>query len=110
MSRGGLIGPTGAEQRSEAELRAWGSSLGNSDVWVEQVVLDTRCMADHGFLYDAEFDHSAGAAARRAGMTDAQYAAYDAAMYGPPSDAPYDWRTAGCHGRSVHLTGQDDAH
>jgi hypothetical protein len=106
-SSGGLIGATGAKVRSEAELRAWGPTIGADDIWIDQIVLDTACMADHGFRYDAEFEYSAGTAAERAGMTAAQSAAWQAAMYGPPSDAPYDWRTAGCHGRSVHLTGQD---
>ena len=106
---GGLIGPTGARQRSEAETRAWADSLGYGSIWTEQVVLDTRCMADHGFVYDMEFERSAGTSAATAGMTAAQASAWEAAMYGPPSDAAYDWRTAGCHGRSVHLTGQDDA-
>lgn len=106
-SSGTLIGPAGAKVRSEAETRAWADSLGYGSIWTEQVVLDTQCMADHGFLYDMEFERSAGTAASNAGMTKAQADAWQAAMYGPPSDAPYDWRTAGCHGRSVHLTGQD---
>jgi hypothetical protein len=108
-SSGGLIGPSGAKQRSDAELRAWAASRGDGDIWTQQLVLDTHCMADHGFLYDAQFEYSASLADQRAGMTDAQYAAYQAAMDGPPRSGPYDWRTAGCHGRSVHLTGQDDA-
>lgn len=104
-----LIGPAGARQRPEAEVRAWARSIGNNDIWAEQAVLDIRCMAQHGFLYDPEFEYRSGLAAMRAGMTDAQYAAYTAAMYGLPTDAPYDWRTAGCHGLSVHVTGQDTA-
>ncbi|GAA4736189.1 hypothetical protein GCM10025783_02850 [Amnibacterium soli] len=108
-SSSGLIGATGARQRSDAELRAWGASLGNGDIWIEQLVLDTHCMAEHGFIYDAQFEYSASLAAQRAGMTDAQYAAYQVAMDGPPRSGPYDWRTAGCHGLSVHVTGQDHA-
>jgi hypothetical protein len=104
-----LVGPTGAQQRSAAEIRAWAASVGNSDVWAEQAVLDTSCMAEHGFLYDPEFDSSAGLAAQKVGLTAAQYQAFQDAYYGPQTGAAYDWRTAGCHGRSVHLTGQDDA-
>lgn len=72
-------------------------------------MLDTACMADHGFLYDPEFVLSAGLAAQHAGLTDAQYAAFQVALTGPGAPGPYDWRTAGCQGRSVHLTGQDAA-
>lgn len=105
-SSGGLIGATGAKERSEAELRAWGKSTGADAIWIDQIVLDTQCMADHGFIDDPELTYSAPAS-DRVGLTDAQYAAYEVALYGPKTDAPYDWRTAGCHGRSVHLTGQD---
>lgn len=105
-----LVGPTGAERRTSAEIRTWALSIGSSEIWAEQAVLDTTCMAEHGFLHDPELGYREGIGAERTGMTDAQYAAYRIAEYGPQTDAPYDWRTAGCHGRSVHLTGQDDAH
>lgn len=102
-----LIGPTGAQQRSSAEIRSWALGLGFGEIWAEQAVLDASCMADHGFRYDPEFEHDAGVAAQHAGLTDEQYAAFQVAEYGSDTNLPYDWRTAGCHGRSVHLTGQD---
>lgn len=113
--RGPLVATTGAQVRTRAELHAWVRTRSwalqdpaNAAVWEQQAWLDIGCMARAGFLYDpitnAEQD------AEGVGLTDAQRAAYAAALYGPPTSAPYDWRTAGCHGRSVHLTGQDDAH
>ena len=103
------MGPASAQRRSSAAIRTWALSLGYGEVWAEQAVLDTGCMAEHGFLYDPEFDHSAGLAAQKVGLTAAQYQAFQDALYGPQTGAAYDWRTAGCHGRSVHLTGQDGA-
>jgi hypothetical protein len=105
-----LIGPSGAKERSGAEIRAWALSIGSGAIWAEQAVLDTACMKDAGFIWDPEFNYHSGLAAEHAGMTDAQAEAYDVAEDGPQTDLPYDWRTAGCHGRSVHVTGQDDAH
>jgi hypothetical protein len=104
-----LIGPSGAQRRSEAELRAWGSTIGASSAWIGEVVLDTRCMAEHGFLYDAEFEYTHGVVGVRNGMSADQYARYDEAEHGPQTDAPYDWRSAGCHGLSVHAMQKDDA-
>jgi hypothetical protein len=110
VSGGALVGPTGAQQRSSAAIRTWALSLGYGDVWAEQAVLDASCMAGQGFLHDPEFMRAAGVAEKHAGLSDAQYQAYQVALYGPETTAPYDWRTAGCHGRSVHLTGQDGNH
>jgi hypothetical protein len=105
-----LIGPAGAKERTSADIRAWALSLGYGDIWAEQAVLDASCMAEHGYRYDPEFARSGGSAAQHVGLTDAQYADFHDALWGPQTDLPYTWQTAGCHGRSVHLTGQDDNH
>ncbi|RIX28482.1 hypothetical protein [Amnibacterium setariae] len=107
-SASGLVGPTGARVRTDAEIRSWTASIGFGEIWGEEAVLDMHCMAGKGFLYDPVYEHAHGIAT--AGMTAAQKAAFSDAYYGPQTDQPYDWRTAGCHGRSVHLMGQDDAH
>ena len=82
-------------------------------IWEEQAWLDIQCMASKGYLYDPigqqrDDAHPAGQA--DTGLTPSQLRGYQIAFFGAPSDGPYDWRTAGCHGRSVHETGQDDAH
>jgi hypothetical protein len=100
-----LIAPAGAVRRSDAEIRADAAARGFTDVWAEQGILDRDCMADHGFLYDPELGLAAPS-----GLSSSDRAAYEVALLGPASDAPYDWRTAGCHGASVHATGQDGAH
>ncbi|GAA2750080.1 hypothetical protein [Amnibacterium kyonggiense] len=106
-----LITPTGFQRISRAQLHAFvvglGSS-GNDAVWEEQNWLDIQCMADHGFVYDPIADYRDPLGWKK-GLTTAQQQAYDAALFGPPQSGAYDWRTAGCHGLSVHETGQDNA-
>lgn len=115
---GPLIAPAGSRQITRGDLHAWAASRpfsgqdpANDAVWEQQQWLDIRCMARKGFLEDPTNpslqEHEVSA---DDGLTQQQADAYSVAMYGPPTDAPYDWRTAGCHGRSVHLTGQDDNH
>src|SRR5439155_25075510 len=91
-----LIGATGAKVRTAAEIQAWGDALGYGSVWTEQQVLDTACMAEHGFRFDPEFDRSASYAETQQGMTAEQFQAFQDALYGPQTGQPYDWRTAGC--------------
>lgn len=99
-----LIGPGGAVRRTDAGIRAYGAARGFSADWAEEGILDRDCMAAQGFLYDP-----VQGGTTPGGMAASDAAAYEVALYGPKTDAPYDWRTAGCHGRSVHLTGQDHA-
>lgn len=115
---GTLIARTGWHVITRAELHAYVSSspifaddAANAAVWEEQAWLDIGCMADKGYVYDPIAEHRDGEAGSASdGLTAAQRAGYAVAMYGPETDAPYDWRTAGCHGLSVHETGMDDAH
>ena len=100
---GGLVAPAGAVQRTDAEIRAYAAGRGFTDVWAQQGILDRDCMAEHGFLYDPE-----QGLATPSGLTAADRTAYEVALLGPSTSAPYDWRTAGCHGASVHETGQDN--
>lgn len=105
-----LIGSPGARVRTEAEIRAWGASEGLGDVMIEQDVIQSRCMQQHGFVYDPIYERTADLRAGHSGMTAAHEAAWDEALDGPETTAAYDWRTAGCRGLAVHQTGQDDAH
>lgn len=104
-----LIGPAGAQRRTAAEIRAWGKARGLSAVMIEQMVLETGCMAAAGFRLDPIFDATADLRSGHRGMTPEQEHAYDVAEFGPSTSKPYDWRTAGCVGRAVHETGQDHA-
>jgi hypothetical protein len=83
----------------------------NGAIWEEQAWLDKQCMATKGYLFDpiSQANETATSVAD-SGLTAEQLQGYQDAMYGPQTDAPYDWRTAGCHGISVHETGQDNAH
>lgn len=85
----------------------------NAAVSEQQDWLTIQCMAEHGYLYDPTFDGSQGLERGKTwGLTAKQLQAYRAALWGadPTSPTPYDWRAAGCHGRAVHVTGQDDDH
>jgi hypothetical protein len=115
---GPLIAPRGAHQITRRQLHSWvvsrpfaGEDPENDAIWEQQQWLDIQCMAGKGFLDDptnpSVESHPVSTAD---GLTAKQAHAYVVAMDGPETDAPYDWRTAGCHGRSVHVTGQDNAH
>ncbi|HEY8318896.1 MAG TPA: hypothetical protein VIG76_08700 [Amnibacterium sp.] len=83
----------------------------NGAIWEEQAWLDKQCMASKGYLFDPiSVGRGTGTTYGDSGLTPEQLQGYQEAMYGPSTDAPYDWRTAGCHGLSVHETGQDNAH
>lgn len=105
-----LVVPEGFQQRSDAQLRAWAATLPESpartDVWIEQRIIVTHCMAGKGFLYDPERLYTHPVAVVPAGHEQA----YEEALDGPASSGPYDWRTAGCDGLAVHETGQDGQH
>ncbi len=103
----GLITPTGWHVITRAQLHAYVVASSFSAVWEEQAWLDMQCMAKQGFVYDPTA--RGGEPGASSGLTAAQQDAYEVAMYGPRTDQPYDWRTAGCHGASVHETGMDDA-
>lgn len=112
-----LIAPDGWHTVTREQLHAYvdpesADDPANAAIVEEQDWLDIQCMAEHGYLYDptatTNTDRVYNAPYR--GLTDAEQKGYDTAYWGPDSIAPYNWRTAGCHGRSVHLTGQDDAH
>lgn len=109
---GPLIAPTGWADITRAQLHASYSfngvkpaDPGNAAISEQQQWLIKQCMAQRGFLYDpiADTDDIQTLPAR-------ERAAFYVTEYGPVSSGPYDWHTAGCHGRAVHLTGQDGAH
>lgn len=87
----------------------------NAAIWEEQAWLDMQCMAGKGYLYDPlaeqtdEARHNPGERTDT-GLTKQQQRGYQLAFWGKNTVVPYDWHDAGCHGRSVHLTGQDNAH
>ena len=113
-----LIGHAGWREVTRAQLHEYVSTSAtlqrdpaNAEIWEEQAWLDIRCMASQGYLYDPIRDaQDEGRTAGDGGLTTQQLRGFNTALWGPPSDGPYDWRTAGCHGRSVHETGQDNAH
>ncbi len=109
----GLIAKRGAQPRTRAQLHAFVQAdpvLAGNSIWEEQAWLKIGCMAEEGFLYDpiTEADRD-GSSTGDDGLTPAQAVAFQVALYGPQTDEPYDWRTAGCDGLAVHETGQDHA-
>lgn len=109
---GPLVAPLGWSDVSRAQLHEFFFPAGvhvrypeNASIAERQEWVVKQCMAERGFLYDPT---STVDDIQRLPMK--QRKAFYVAEYGPDTDAAYDWRTAGCHGRAVHLTGQDDAH
>lgn len=91
---------TAARLRTEVPA-GMATDLDDPHGWLAEAVIDVRCMADKGYYYDP-FDHgpesdpsdpSLLAFFGRTGAVDA-----------------YRWQDAGCHGLSVHETGNDDNH
>lgn len=115
---GSLIAMDGARSLTRAQLHAW--TLANRGASTDAVIgeeqdrLIIQCMAEHGYLYDPTFEGSQGLELGRTwGLTTKQLQGYREALWGSNLTAPtrpYDWRDAGCDGRAVHLTGQDDHH
>jgi hypothetical protein len=114
---GPLIAMEGARSLTRAQLHDWtventdGSA--NAAIGEQQDWLTIQCMAARGFLYDPTLDGSQGLERGKTwGLTQHQLQGYRLALWGQnvSSSKPYNWRTAGCHGQSVHLTGQDDNH
>ena len=90
----------------------------NGKVWLQQAALDAKCMADKGFTFTytpywlrpprppgapivilpLPKDKSIGTP-----FWDALWGSAD-----QPLGDDYDWRQAGCHGYSVHVTGMDN--
>lgn len=110
---GPLIAMDGAHSLTRAQLHAWAVRRGDSattKIGEEQDWLTIQCMAAQGYLYDPTFEGVQGLERGKTwGLTPKQLLGYRTALWGTESSKPYNWRTAGCHGRSVHLTGQDDA-
>ncbi|WP_431030859.1 hypothetical protein [Plantibacter sp. RU18] len=78
-------------------------------IWAAQQQIIARCMADQGFWYAWANDYAADQMADIV-MTESSEDAWLARWGTNPSDQPYDWRLAGCHGHAVHVTGMDEAH
>ena len=113
-----LITPAGWHEVTRAELHAFvlakqisSDDPANQAIWEQETWTDVRCMAAKGFVYDPvdQWNEDSTTTTGVRSLTTDQQQAYDVALYGPPSVAPYDWRKAGCHGASVHLAGQDHA-
>lgn len=83
----------------------------NDGVWEQQQAIAARCMAEQGFWFAWTNDRSL-LAMRTDPMiqTDGSEESYLAQWGTNPSDQPYDWRLAGCHGYAVHVAGMDDTH
>ncbi len=114
---GPLIAMHGARSLTRAQLHAWtlANSQGsaNATIGEQQDWLKVQCMAAHGYLYDPTFDGSQGLELGKTwGLTAKQLQGYRSALWGQNlnSSKPYNWRTAGCWGEAVHLTGQDNNH
>ena len=112
-----LIAMDGARSLTRAQLHAW--TLANSDgsanaaIGEQQDWLKVQCMAEQGYLYDPTFDGSQELELGKTwGLTPKQLKGYRTALWGLNlnSSKPYNWRTAGCDGQAVHLTGQDNNH
>ncbi|UOE42733.1 hypothetical protein [Agromyces larvae] len=89
------------------------AEIDHAKIWLKQAELDGDCMVEKGFGYRftpywmrVEGDWGEN-------LNDYSDPAYAEALDGPadrPLGEDYDWQQAGCHGRSVHVTGMDDAH
>lgn len=117
IDSGPLIAMDGARSLTRAQLHAW--TLANSDgsasaaIGEQQDWLKIQCMAELGYLYDPTFDGSPGLELGKTwGLTLKQLEGYRTALWGLNSNSstPDNWRTAGCDGEAVHLTGQDNNH
>lgn len=114
-----LITPAGWHRVTRAELHGFvlaqqisADDPANQAVWEQETWSDVLCMAGKGYVYDPVDQGRENLPAAQAGLnslTAEQRKDFDAALYGPPSDAPYAWDTAGCHGISVHEAGRDEA-
>jgi hypothetical protein len=113
-----LITPAGWHEVTRPELHAWVLQRGisaddpaNQAIWEQETWADIRCMAGKGYLYDpidqADDDRTTGVGLST--LSAGQRNGFQVALDGPATDAPYDWRTAGCHGASVHAAGKDHA-
>lgn len=115
-----LVTPAGWHQVTRAELHAYVLARGisaddpaNQAVWEQETWSDVLCMAGKGYVYDPVDQGRENLPAAQAGLnslTPEQRKDFQAALWGPSSDAPYAWDAAGCHGVSVHEAGRDDAH
>ena len=106
---GPLIAPFGSSDITRAQLHAaviakpwYADDPQNSAIWERQQWITKQCMAKRGFLYDPILE-----TIDVTSLTLAQQKAMAVALGGPRTDAPYNWRTAGCVGLAVHLTGMD---
>jgi hypothetical protein len=117
-----LITPAGWHAVSRTELHAFvqakqisADDPANQAVWEQETWSDIRCMAGKGFVYDPVDQWSEDSTTSSTdpiglkSLTAAQQQAFSDALWGPPTDAAYDWQKAGCHGVSVHEAGQDHA-
>lgn len=96
----------------------WPAELGNSEVWLEQQGIIADCMLDQGYEYHfTAYWLIPSGWLRDNGLFDENVdgditSPKGVALYGPPDQGlgeDYDWRTAGCVGYAVHVTGMDDA-
>lgn len=117
---GPLIAPDGFLVHTDAEIEAVLRERAPADlaaadieIGIAQELIVRDCMAEAGFLWDPIAPNGGGSAKPSwfgRGLTPDEAAAYRLALGGENDDFPYNWRDAGCHGRAVHETGQDDAH
>ncbi|MGW9631086.1 hypothetical protein ACWGST_10310 [Agromyces sp. NPDC055520] len=117
-------GCAGVGNAAEAEARAAGHPLGASEPaadpalpterqnWLDFQQLVRECMAEagHEYLY-WEWWNPAAQSAEPAGLSDDERAAWRLALDGNAGGgAAYRWEDAGCWGRAVHESGNDNMH
>ncbi|RXZ47257.1 hypothetical protein ESP57_11780 [Agromyces fucosus] len=108
--------------QAEAEARAAGTPLGAAEtpvdpaaptereVWLEFQQLVRDCMADagHEYLY---WEWWNGSQAQPLDLTESERAEWSLALNGNAGGgAAYRWEDAGCWGRAVHESGNDNMH
>ncbi|MGH3703317.1 MAG: hypothetical protein ACRDT9_01690 [Agromyces sp.] len=109
---------------AEADARAAGQPLGAAETpvdpeaateretWLafQQLVRDCMAESGHEYLY-WEWWNSDGAGAQPLDLTEAQRAEWSLALDGNAGGgAAYRWEDAGCWGRAVHESGNDNMH
>ncbi|MBM7832648.1 hypothetical protein JOE59_003353 [Agromyces cerinus] len=113
-----------AGDKAEAEARAAGQPLGapetpvdpeaatEREIWLEfqQRVRDCMAEAGHEYLY-FEWWNPDGSEAQPLDLTEAERAEWTLALHGNAAGgAAYRWEDAGCWGRAVHESGNDNMH
>ena len=87
-----------------------GDELTNARSWFDMQLRIAACMENQGHDYTFQLYWESSTKDKGSGLPAPDSEAW-AALYGDnlTSSGPYDWTSAGCHGRIVHEMGNDDA-